>query len=234
LKTSRKTALVALFAALTVVLDSLPGIPQLQEGVWYSWIFVMEPLNGLILGPYLGFIATLTGTLVANQIYFRGPFELIFALGAPMGTMITGLVIQRRLKPALAYYLFLLSAFFLSPISWKLPLWGMWDTYLAFVVLASLFYLRKKEMSNASGRFGSKFLLASAFVGLEADILLRIFIFVPLGTYQHLYGFTLETMEAIWIAGAFVTPIQVSISLIFAYIIGSRLKNILKDTKVDL
>ena len=36
LSTSRKIALVAIFAALTVVLDSIPGIPQLREGVWYS------------------------------------------------------------------------------------------------------------------------------------------------------------------------------------------------------
>lgn len=234
LNRSRKTALVAVFAALTVVLDSLMGIPQLQEGVWYSWVFVIEPLNGLVLGPYFGFVATLIGVLVGHQIYFRGSYELLFTLGAPIGAMASGFIVQRKLKPVIAYYVILLSAYFLSPVSWKLPIWGMWDTYLGFLVLLLiLLLLRKREALKRHRRLEPILFLTASFVGLEADILFRIFIFVPCGTYQVFYGFNVEILKLIWMAGAVITPVQVAISLLIVFAVGLRLKKILKEMKLE-
>ena len=216
---SKRIILIAAFAALAAIADSIPGIPQFESGVWYSWIFLLSPMIGFILGPFDAFLSVLFGVLIGHYVFFRGPYEFLFALGAPMGAMIAGLLFQRRQKIPLFYFIVLLSAYFLTPISRSLPLWGMWNVYLAFVILliTSLLRLDKKIM------------LISAFIGLEADILFRIFLFVPLGTYQIFYGFNLETMRLIWMSGALITPIQVGISLIFTTLIYSSLQKIVKE-----
>jgi len=56
IRRSRFLAIVTIFASLNVICDSFMGIPQFTEGVWYSWIFIMETLTGIVLGPYARFL----------------------------------------------------------------------------------------------------------------------------------------------------------------------------------
>jgi len=64
--------LMAIFATLSIICDSVIGLPQLSSGVWYGWIFLMEPIAGIVLGPYAGFVSTLIGVLAGHSIYLRG------------------------------------------------------------------------------------------------------------------------------------------------------------------
>ena len=234
-KGSRFLALVAIFASLSIVSDSIVGIPQFSSGVWYSWIFVTEPLTGLILPPYAGFLSTFIGVMAGHIIYPRDTYEFLFTIGAPIGSMITGLMFSGKHKIVLVYFAALLAAYFVTPVSWQLPLWGMWDTYIAFaVVLVANFALPK--IRSVSRRRTQKmlpfFLALFAFIGLEADILFRIFLFVPCQTYRLLFGFTVEELRIIWVAGAVITPIQVALSAIFTSTIGVPLLKITR--RMDL
>lgn len=219
MKRSRTIALISVFAALNAVCDSIVGLPQ--DIVWYGWIFVIEPLNGIILGPLPGFLSTLIGVIVGHSVYFRGEFEYLFTIGAPLGAMISGLVYQKRWKLVFAYFAVLLTAYFLTPVAWSLPVWGMWNTFLAFAVLCVASILPKK-LDSIRRRQELYVLPISAFIGLEADILFRIFVLVPCQTYQLFYGFTAETLQAIWGAAAFITPIQAVISMAVTTLIGPR------------
>jgi hypothetical protein len=131
---SRFVALMILFEALTVV-DSIPGIPQFTEGVWYPWIFVMTSLTGLVVGPSAGFLATA-------------------------------------------------------------------------VVVSS-------ATSCTSG--------GSPSTGLEADVLFRVILFVPLQTYRTIYGLPFDVLQLIWAAGALVTPVQVALSVVATTVLGTSL-----------
>jgi hypothetical protein len=202
---SKRIALIAIFAAFTAILDSIPGIPQFGSGVWYSWVFLIEPIVGFTLGPFNGFLSVLIGVTIGHYIYFRGPYEFIFALGAPIGAMISGMLFLGNKKFPFIFFTFLLFAYFLAPISFNLPLWGIWDVLFAFGLLLIIF-LVKIEIIRP---------VFSAFIGLESDVLFRIFLFVPLQTYNLFYGFNLEAMNLIWKAGAFITPIQIGLSLFF-------------------
>lgn len=135
-------ALVAVFAALNVVCDSFAGIPQFTEGVWYSWGFIIEPLNGIILGPFAGFLSTLIGVMIGHFIYFRGTPEFLFTIGAPIGAMISGLLFRGKWKVAFIYYTALFVAYFMTPVPWQLPIWGMWDTYCAYAALLIFPFLK--------------------------------------------------------------------------------------------
>jgi len=224
----RVLPLIIIFASLNVVCDSLMGLPQLSSGVWYSWIFMIEPITGIILGTYAGFLSTLIGVMVGHFIYFRGVHEFLFTIGAPVGAMVSSLMFRGKWKPVFAYYTVFLITYFITPIAWQLPIWGMWNTYLAYLCLVVFTTLGRDVLKLESNK-PSYALALSAFIGLEADILFRIFIFIPCQTYQLFYGFTVETLQYIWSTAAIITPIQVAMSVLMTTIIGPPVIKVLKD-----
>ncbi|MCK5625384.1 hypothetical protein KAI11_00860 [Candidatus Bathyarchaeota archaeon] len=231
MRRSQLITLIAVFATLSIVCDSIVGIPQLASGIWYGWIFLIVPIAGIVLGPYAGFISILIGVIAGHSIYLRGEapmYEYLFTLGAPIGAMFSGFIFRGRWKGAFTYFTLLLGAYFLTPVSWEIPLWGLWDVYIAFIVLC-IFALMSNRWDVGSGKLERSpyIYVFCALIGLEADILFRIFVFIPGQTYRLFYGFTPEILEIIWAAGALVTPIQVGIAILMTGIIGPVLIRIL-------
>ena len=107
---SRFVALTAIFAAMSVVAD-LILIPS--AGIWDSAIFILSPLAGILLGPFAGAVAIGIGSLAGHCIFFRDIYEMVFMIGAPFGAAMSGLIYQRRWKPALGIYSLLLLGYFL-------------------------------------------------------------------------------------------------------------------------
>ena len=232
MRKSKFISLVAIFAALNVVCDSFMGIPQFTEGVWYSWIFIIESLNGIILGPFAGFLSTFIGVMIGHFIYFRGAPEFLFTLGAPIGAMISGLLFRGKWRAVFAYYTILFAAYFITPVSWQLPIWGMWDTYCAYAALLVLYLARNRESIKIRIEKGFFILPLCTLIGLEADVLFRIFLFIPCQTYQTIYGFNIEALQLIWIMAALTTPIQVALSTIITWIDGTPLIKILRKRDI--
>jgi hypothetical protein len=214
LQTGQRIALIAVFSTLSVVCDAVAGIPPLIEGVWYGWIFLIAPITGIVLGPYTGFMATLIGVLVGHSLYPRGVVEYLFTLGAPIGSMVTAFIYRKQWKIVILYYSVLFIAYVSSPVASHLPLWGMWDTYVAYGAILLLALTRNMGPHMAAG--GRRLRLAACIlIGLEADVLFRIFLFIPCQTYASLFNFSVADLHAIWVAGAFITPIQVGLSSVF-------------------
>ena len=224
LKESSFVSLIAVFAAFTIVCDSLMGPLLNISGVWYSWIFIAEPISGIILGPYASFFSTFIGVMVGHSIYIRGSAEFLFTLGAPIGAVISSLIFRGKWKIALIYYSALLGAFFVTPVSWELPFWGMWDVYLAFgCLLVSVVILkRRKDLWNTKST-GVRLLYVialSAFIGLEADVLFRIFILVPCQTYQLIYALDVSGLQSWWAIGAVETSTKAALSTLISMIVA--------------
>ncbi len=230
MKRSRFVSLVAVFAALNVVCDSISGISLFEYGVWWSWIFLIVPLTGIVLGPYAGFLSTFIGVMIGHFIYFRGTPEFLFTLGAPVGAMISGLLFEGEWKTVFAYYTVLFITYFVTPIAWELPLWGMWDTYLAYAGLLVILILVRKSSWKLESRGLLCTVVMCAFIGLEADILFRIFLLVPCRTYWLIYGWPVEALQWAWTLGAAVTPVQVAISTLVTAIIGPPLIKLVRKT----
>ena len=225
-------ALVAVFASVNVVSDSFMSLPEFPSGVWYSWNFLVAALTGIVLGPFAGFAATFIGVMIGHYIYFIDVYEFLFTIGAPIGAMFSAFLFRGNWKPALVYYTALFVAYFVTPVAWQLPIWGMWDTYLAYAVLiAAILMIRKGLWEHRSKRL--PFVLAvSAFIGLEADVLFRIFIFVPCQTYQLFYGFDVETLQVIWTVGAVGTPIKAALSILLTVVVGHTLVKTLRKANL--
>ncbi|MHA2425755.1 MAG: hypothetical protein ACXAEF_13270 [Candidatus Thorarchaeota archaeon] len=215
---SRFVALTAIFAAMAVVAD-LILIPS--AGIWDSAIFILSPLAGVLLGPVAGAVAIGLGSLAGHYIFFRDIYEMVFMIGAPFGAAIAGLIYQRRWRPALGLYSLFLLGYFLEPVSWSLPLWGIWDILAGFCLLV-IFSLANftnlwPKKQNTKDFLG---LLFATIIGLESDILLRVFILVPGQTYSSFYGMTPEMLHGLWLAAGILTPLKVAIAAIIAILVG--------------
>ena len=220
---TRSVAFISVFATLTVVLDTLPGLPQLSSGVWYHWVFVVAPLAGIALDPAESFLSVFLGVMISHTVILGDPYEYFFTLGAPLGAAVTSLVFRERTRAVLVYYVALLAAYLFSPPAGSLPLWALWDTFAAFVVLIIVVLSRRKSYRLINGRLA---LVFSTLIGLEADILFRVFLFVPLGTFDWLYGFSLDFMRDVWILSAFITPIQVGIAMVSTFLAGTTIRTV--------
>ena len=225
MRKSQFLALVALFAAISAILDSLTGLPELSSGVWSGWIFLIEPINGLVLGPYAGFLSSLIGVMIGHSIYFRDVYEFLFTLGAPLGTMMAGFIFRGKWKIVLTYYTAFLGFYLVTPIAGQLPVWGMWDVYLAYAVLLviAVTMMIWKRLWHPESKRLVKIIALSALIGLEADILFRIFVFIPGQTYRLFYKYTVDQLVPIWVEAAAITPIKVAISILVATTVGPPL-----------
>lgn len=220
---SRSISLIAVFAALIVVFDIMI-LPQFSSGVWYGLVFLIEPITGIILGPYKGFLANLIGVMVGHVLSPRGVEEFLFTLGAPVGAMVSGMLFKHDYKKIFIIYTIMLTSFFITPVAWQLPIWGIWDVLLAYLVLlVTSYYATKRTAQYQKATKTSLFLGLSAFIGLEADVLFRICLFIPAQTYQSIYGLPVEALQAIWVAGALITPIKVAFSAFTTALLGSSL-----------
>jgi len=215
--------LIAIFAAFNVICDSLVSSPLPYSGVWHSWIFILEPLTGIILTPLASFFSVLIGVMIGHFVNFLDVYEFLFTLGAPIGAMISSLIFRGKWSIALIYYTALLGAFFVTPVSWQLPFWGMWDVYLAFICLliTSVMVKKWKTLWNTWSSSRLIYILAlSTFIGLEADVLFRIFILIPCQTYQLFYNLDVNALQGIWILGAVETSTKAALSTIITATVG--------------
>lgn len=161
--------------------------------------------------------------MIGHSINFVNVYEFLFTLGAPIGAMISALVFRGKWGIALTYCFALLGGFFVVPVAWQLPFWGMWDVYLAFaVLLATAFIMTKwKKLWNVKSKVRLVYIIAlSRFIGLEADVLFRVFIIIPCQTYQLFYNWDVDALQALWAMGAVETPIKAAISTIITVLIG--------------
>ena len=229
MRKSQFLALVAVFASVNVIFDSLIGLPELSSGVWYSWIFIVEPINGIVLGPYAGFLSSLIGVMIGHSIYFRDVYEFLFTLGAPLGAMVAGFIFRGRWKIVLTYYTALLGIYLITPMAWQLPIWGIWDVILAyFILLAVAVMVAQKGSWNPESRSLLYVIALSALIGLEADILFRIFVFIPGQTYRLFYNLSKEALVPIWVEAAAITPIKVAISILVTTTVGPPLVKVIR------
>ena len=233
MRKSQFLALVAVFASINVVFDSLMGLPEFSSGVWYSWIFIVEPINGIVLGPYAGFLSSLIGVMIGHSIYFRDIYEFLFTFGAPIGAMVSGFLFRGKWKIVLTYYTALLGIYFITPIAWQLPLWGMWDVYLAYAILLVVAVMMARKGSwNPKSKELLYIIALSALIGLEADILFRIFVFIPGQTYQLFYGLDAKALIPVWVEAAAITPIKVAISILVTTTVGPPLIKVIRKTNI--
>ena len=230
---SRSITITAMFAAMIAVLDSIPMIPGFYGGIWDSWAFMLSPIVGILLGPIYGAISVGLGGLVGHLVYFRDPIELLFMLGAPVGAGMAGLVFQQRWRSVFVIYSLFLLGYFITPVTWSLSLLGIWDVLVGFwIVLVVTVISNLNKATNLLSSTSLKLILATV-IGLESDILVRIFILIPGQTYWTYYAMPLEVLQVLWLVAGIITPIKVILAALATIAIGQALIRHFQEWKQD-
>lgn len=89
---SRDVALMAIFAALSaIVVETIPGIPIVGlPGASIKFDGALAPIYGMVIGPYLGFLAGLVGGLVVADHWFSVLTSFCTAISA----FVAGFIVQ--------------------------------------------------------------------------------------------------------------------------------------------
>ena len=209
---SKIISLVGVFAALHAVLY-LTSVE-----LWRSWSIYLEPLEGLILGPWAGFLAALLGSFIARAIK---PTDLWMfgVIAEPMGVLACGLIVKNRWKPLLLIYAVMLAAYFAHPLGRELPLWTILDILVALALIYPVTRICRNLFNVEAKRLPFIISLA-AFIGTVTDSLTRVFLLIPAGFYIIL-GWPSQVVLTAFIMGAADSYIEDMLVVLVMFIIGA-------------
>ena len=205
------TSLIGLFAALHVTLYFL------SFGLWRNWAIYLEPIEGVVLGPWAGFSAALIGSVVARVVK---PVDVwMFGIVAePLGVLACGLLAKGRWKPVIGIYGVMLVAYFISSLGRLLPLWTILDILIALFLIIPVAKISKNIFGKDVKRLSLSLVLTS-FIGTVTDSLARVFLLIPVGLYTF-FGWSSEVVYSIFILGAIDSYIEDVLVVIVSLLVG--------------
>jgi hypothetical protein len=209
-------SVVAVLAALHIVLSYLPPFVGFRR-----MSIVLEPMEGIIAGPYLGFLAATIGWIGGRFIRPDSFWiENLFGIAEAAGALGAGFLVSRKWYLTAGIYAVLLSAFLTHPLARQIPLWTLWDTYLGFIaVFVAVFFVRRIRDNKSSASTLVPAIALVAFVSVELDVMVRVFMLTVLGLYQ-LYPIPASLLAALFIAGAFQTPLEAVFCVLASTLVG--------------
>ena len=210
LQKTQKTALIAVFAALHAVLF-------LPEGPWRSFVIYLIPIEGIVLGPTIGFSAALLGSIIARLIK-PSMWWMFGIIAEPIGVITAGFLAKGKWKEVTVIYGFMLSAYFIHPYGRILPYWTILDLLMAFILIYPVSKIGKWIWEKHAERLPIALILI-AFISTVADSMTRVFLLVPGGLYQY-FGLSYEALAYEWFipgaVGSYIEDLLVSIATLIA------------------
>ncbi len=170
------------------------------------------PIEGIILGPSIGFASALIGSSIARLIK-PSIWWLFGIIAEPIGVATAGLLAKGKWKEVQLVYGVMLSAYFLHPYGRMLPLWTVLDLLVAIVIVYPVSKIGRWIWTERLQKITIALLLI-AFVSTIADSVTRVFLLVPCGYYQIL-GFSYDELAYCWFipgaVGSYVEDCLVSV-----------------------
>jgi len=206
---SLKIALISVFAALHAVLYFL------SFGLWRNWAIYLEPIEGIVLGPWAGFSAALIGSIVGRMIK-PIDFWMFGIIAEPLGVLATGFLAKGKWKPVIAMYAVMLGAYFAHPFGRWLPLWTILDILLALVLIYPVAKL-SKNLYEKVGRLPVA--VPIFFIGTVTDALARVFLLIPAGLYAF-FAMTDEIVFDVFVTGAVYSYFEDVQVVIVSFVVG--------------
>jgi hypothetical protein len=225
---SLSVSVVAVLAALHIVLSYFPPFVGFRR-----MSILIEPMEGIIAGPYLGFLAAAVGW-IGGRFVRPDSFwiENLFGIAEAVGALGAGFLVSRKWYLTAGIYGALLVVFLVHPLARQIPLWTLWDTYLGFmaVFVAAFFVRRIRDDKTIASRLLPAIALV-AFVSVELDVMVRVFMLTVGGLYQ-LYPIPASLLAGIFIAGAFQTPLEAAFCVLASTLVGVPVLIALEKSKM--
>lgn len=214
MRKSVRVSLTALFAALHATLYFI------SFGLWRNWGIYIESVEGIFLGPQVGFAAALIGSVVA-RIVKPDDFWMFGIIAEPVSVLMAGFLARTRWKPVLAAFAIMLFAYFIHPYGRALPIWTILDVILAIILIYPAAKICKDLFSTDFKRLPLALVLVS-FVCIATDSLVRIFMLVPCGLYTLFFG-SFDVLYAVFVEAAVSSYIEDLIVVAVSLVVGAPL-----------
>lgn len=236
--TTRHIALTAVFAALYYVLSIIsPYVPAIGvPDIKIKLEALIASVFGLVLGPYLGFLAALTGAFVAWVLPpgSMSSYDMPFLLSPALNALVVGLIYYRKWKQAFVALGVLIVAFLFLPPSqpltefWYVGVAVIWDKIIALLLIIPSAKFAKHFSSPKSV---SILYFLIAFIGNQADNMWGSFIFAVPTVYNGIFAMDIAAVRGAFIISPFIYPAIRFVQAIFVTILAVPLMRSLKNTK---
>jgi hypothetical protein len=227
---SLQVSLTAIFAALHAVLYFV------SFGLWRNWGIYLESIEGIILGPKIGFFAAFLGSSIA-RIIKPDAFWMFGIVAEPLSVLMAGLLAKAKWKPVLAVYAIMLASYFIHPFGRALPLWTILDILFALLLVYPAAKLSGNLFKTDAKRLMVTLVLIS-FVCIATDSLVRVFLLIPCGLHGVFFP-NFDALHAVFVGAAYYSYIEDLIVVIVSFLVGvpimvsiSKLKS-LKELKQE-
>jgi hypothetical protein len=209
---TKSVAFVAVFAAFHVTLY-LISPPVL----WRNWAIYLAPIEGIVLGPWAGFLAALLGSTI-GRIVIPTPLWMFGIFSEPLSVMAAGFLVRRTWKPVLTIYAVMFVAYFASPLGRSLPVWPLLDAVIALCLVYPAAKLSKNLYNENVGLLPVSLAIVS-FITVATDGLARVFLLIPAGLYSVL-GMTPGMVLPVFVGGGIDSFIEDALVVVVSLIVG--------------
>jgi len=234
---TKNVALIAVFAALYYVLSLItPYIPAVAiPEIKISLEALIASVYGLVLGPYLGALASFLGAFVTWTLppASMSPYGMPFLLSPPLNALITGLIFYRKWKTGFFIYAILIIAFLFTPpvqpISENLYVGVavLWDKIIALLLILPCAKFAEQLAASKSLPF-LYFLLT--FIGNQVDNMWGSLVFATPTVYEGIFGLSVDTVRFLFVVSPFVYPAIRLLQAIIATVVAVPLMKAIIDT----
>jgi hypothetical protein len=201
--------------------------------LWRNWAIYLSPIEGMVLGPWAGFIAALIGSTLGRAL-LPSPLWMFGIIAEPLSVMSAGFLTRAKWQPVIALYAVMLAAYFISPLGQSLPFWPMLDTIAAVCLVYPAAKLSKNLFSENVNLLPASLIIVS-FITVATDGLTRVFLFIPAGLYSSVLGLTPAAAAVAFVGGGVDSFIEdafvVSIALVVCVPILLALRKVLNFEK---
>jgi hypothetical protein len=256
--TAKHVAFIVIFSAVYAVMRVIPTFPVIGvEGGYFSISDILAPVYGIILGPYIGGISVLIGTILGMSM--KAPIFLgLDFLPALVNTVSLGLLVRKKWLHVIILNATLLVAFILNPLTLNfvnltignttIAMPFAWLHITAFIVLLSPLGMKAgKWIKNTKPKINTAYRTKNGFITkIPSKAIIGFVTLAFIGTMmQHLTGnilyenifvylgyMTPEALTGRWMLVFFLYPWERLALIIFASIIGPSLLYVLKKTQL--
>lgn len=234
-------ALIAIFAALFAILRRMDTIPMIGvEGARFSLSDILPPIYGIVLGPFTGGISVIIGTFLAIAMGKPVIFLFLDFLPAFVNTVAIGLLVRRKWWPTVLFYVTLLAAFLVNPLtSIFIDIGGVvvpfvWLHIIALIVLLSPLGRKAGQwVESLKPTLLTAGLSILAFIGTMMQHLMGNILYeVVLNQFYIVVGqnpiVATTAYSGIWSLTFFLYPWERLILLVLAVVVGVPLVRVLK------
>jgi hypothetical protein len=210
---TKTVAFIGVFAAFHATLYLIS--PQV---LWRNWAIYLSPIEGMVLGPWAGFIAALIGSTIGRTL-LPSALWMFGIIAEPLSVMTAGLLTRGKWQPVIALYGFMFAAYFISPMGQSLPFWPMLDTIVAVCLVYPAVKL-SKNLFNEKVRLLPVSLVIVSFITVATDGLTRVFLFIPAGLYSSVLGLSPAATAVAFVGGGIDSFIEDALVVLITLVVG--------------